>query len=134
MAVSIDTELPAVSQLEHTLSDLLQRARKVKLATTVDPALSTSDFVQAVESLKQDILQTESSSLPFTLLETAVRKIFYTTIVSFFVSRRSKHGLMIQRSTTIHEPEFVQIWNLLDILLICAEKSKLVCQSYKSFD
>lgn len=115
MAVATAAQLQPVANVTARLQTLLDDARDVKPETTVDPPLPVSQFLEAVEALHDDFDQTRDQTYKFSTVETATRDIFYSLI----------------SSTDIDDPAFVQVWNLLDIVLICGDHGKctpeLVC-------
>ncbi|GAB7350632.1 hypothetical protein MBLNU459_g1195t1 [Dothideomycetes sp. NU459] len=115
MAADSMTEPPAVGAISTKLRSLLTRARNIKSVQTIEPPLPISDLVQDVSSLGQDVFSSQPDTHKFSMVEMAARKIFYEVI----------------QSTNIRAPEFVRIWDLLDILLICGEMGQ--CEPILAF-
>lgn len=115
MAAATAAELVPVANVAARLRSLLARAQTVKPESTVEPALPTADFVEDVSALHDDFSEQYEPLYRVKAVEAATREIFYTLITS----------------TDINEPSFVQVWNLLDIVLICGDHGKcdagLVC-------
>ena len=115
MAVSSAADLAPVATIANNLRALLERARQEKPETTVEPALSTSSFSKDVATLHDGIDERYDQTYRFTSAEAAIREIFYSLI----------------HSTDINEPAFGDVWNLLDIVLMCGDHGKctpeLVC-------
>ena len=115
MAVASATELRPVADVTARLEALLDRAKSVKPETTVEPPLPTNEILDEVQALQDDFSDSHDQTYRFSTVETAARKTFY-----FLIS-----------STEIQNPAFVEVWNLLDILLICGDQGKctpeLVC-------
>ncbi|KAF3049803.1 hypothetical protein E8E11_010337 [Didymella keratinophila] len=86
------------------LEELLQRARTVKRSTSIEPPLQVAELVPENELLFDDI-NGEKDTLA-TAVESAAKGVFYADIAS----------------TKIDEPEFVTVWNLLDILQYCGDR------------
>ncbi|KAL9529856.1 THO complex subunit [Sphaerulina musiva] len=115
MAVSSAAELEPVTIITNNLKVLLDRARQEKPETSVEPALSTSSFSKDVASLHEGIDERYDQNYRFAAAEAAIREIFYAFI----------------HSTDINDPAFADVWNLLDIVLMCGDQGKctpeLVC-------
>ncbi|TFB01773.1 THO complex subunit 1 [Trichoderma ghanense] len=107
--------VPAVSEFEHLLTELLDEASAAKQTTTIEPALVKSDFVNIHDRVSASLAKSaevESNvsadslrSRQFALVETAARDFFSKLIAT----------------TSIDSPEFVKMWNLLDILSILSD-------------
>lgn len=117
MAVTLVAELPSVASITAKLQALLEQAKTIKPTASVEPALPTADLIPAVDSLDADVDSRYASdqAYRFAAVETAAREQFYS----------------ILSTTSIDEPEFVAVWNLLDVLLLCGDRAKctpeLVC-------
>ncbi|KAF9696953.1 hypothetical protein EKO04_004911 [Ascochyta lentis] len=86
------------------LDELLRRARTVKPTTTIEPSLQVSELVPDNEPLFSDI--NGEKDILSTAVESAAKSVFYANI-----------GL-----TSIDEPAFVTVWNLLDVLQYCGDR------------
>jgi THO complex subunit 1 len=117
MAVTSVAELPSVASITAKLQALLEQAKTIKPSASVEPALPTAELIPAVDSLDTDIDQKHASdqAYRFAAVETAAREQFYS----------------ILSQTSIEDPEFVAVWHLLDVLLLCGDRGKctpeLVC-------
>ncbi|SMR48829.1 unnamed protein product [Zymoseptoria tritici ST99CH_1E4] len=115
MAVEVASDLQVVAQIASRLQSLLRRASAVKPETSVEPALPTAEFVDDIEALLDDFAEHHDQQYKFSAVETAVREVFYSLITS----------------TSISDPAFVGVWNLLDIVLICGDRGRcdaaLIC-------
>lgn len=115
MAASTAVELVSVRKVTAKLHALLERARQTKHAQTIEPPLPSSEIAGAVGAIDEDIEEGHDQAYRFATIETASREIFYALI----------------ESTDINDPGFVEVWNLLDILLLCGDRGKctpeLVC-------
>jgi THO complex subunit 1 len=117
MAVTSVAELASVASIIAKLQTLLEQAKTIKPTASVEPALPTAELVPAVDSLDADIDEEYASdqAYRFAAVETAAREQFYS----------------ILSQTSIQEPEFVAVWNLLDVLLLCGDRGvctpELVC-------
>ncbi|RSL39349.1 hypothetical protein CEP53_014120 [Fusarium sp. AF-6] len=106
---------PAVAAFDALLRELLAEAEKVKEVSTIEPALSKSDFddlsgrvsstAAQLPQLEGDKDTKEAKARQFGIIETAARDIFSNLI----------------STTTIDSPDFVKVWNLLDILSILSD-------------
>lgn len=115
MAVASVAELQPVQSITARLEALLDSARNVKPETTVDPPLPTHQLLDEVNALYDELDGSYDQAHSFAAVETAARGLFYSLI----------------SSTDIQDPAFVEVWNLLDIAIICDDQGKctpeLVC-------
>ncbi|EHK47272.1 uncharacterized protein TrAtP1_010066 [Trichoderma atroviride] len=117
---ALDLENPgvsAVSAFGELLNELLDEASAAKETTTIEPALSKSDFANIYDRVSSSLARssttgTESNapqdslrSRQFAVVETAARDSFSKLIAT----------------TSIDSPKFVRMWNLLDILSILSD-------------
>ena len=108
MAVASAAELQPVANVTARLQALLDNARDLKAEATADPPLPTAELKDEVESLHDDFDDRHDQNYRFVTVETAARGLFYTLI----------------SSTDITNPAFVEVWNLLDVLLLCGDQGK----------
>lgn len=102
------SSVAAVKTLEARVRDLLTKASQVKQTTAIDPPLHAADFDNDIRSLGPSPSDSSSPTASSqTLLETAVRNVFYPLITKLDIST----------------PAFVAVWNLFDLLNICADAS-----------
>lgn len=85
------------------LKELVRRARAIKHENSIDPPLQMSALLHDNEPLVERL---EPKDLHELTAENAAKKILYPII----------------DSTRIHEPAFVDVWNLLDIIQGCADR------------
>ncbi|PPJ58571.1 hypothetical protein CBER1_06679 [Cercospora berteroae] len=115
MAVSSASDLEPVTVIGNRLNALLDRARQEKLESTVEPALPLSSFSNEVAALHDGLDAKYDQAYRFSCVETAAREAFYSLV----------------HSTDIQDPAFGDVWNLLDIVLMCGDHGKctpeLVC-------
>ena len=117
MAVTSVVELPSLASITAKLQALLEQAKTIKPTASVEPALPTAELIPAVDSLDADLDAKYASdqAYKFAAVETAAREQFYS----------------ILSQISIEDPEFVTVWNLLDVLLLCGDRGKctpeLVC-------
>ncbi|KAK4956556.1 hypothetical protein LTR10_006083 [Elasticomyces elasticus] len=102
MAADSAAQLPAVAHATARLQALLEHARQLKSETAVEPPLPTSELVAEVDALKEGL----DKRIVHNTVETAARRIFY--------------GLI--DATDISNADFVHVWNLLDLLILCGER------------
>ncbi len=102
MAADSAAQLPAVAQATTRLRALLNHAKQLKPEASVEPPLPTSDLVSEVDALQDGLAGRNVHGV----VETAARQIFYSLI----------------NSTDITDPAFVQVWNFLDILVLCGDR------------
>ncbi|KAF2473142.1 nuclear matrix protein [Lindgomyces ingoldianus] len=103
MAAS-DTAL--VGATTAKLEELLQRARTIKQATSIDPPLQVSKLATNNESLLGPTVEASDSHM--IAIEGAAKHVFYSILAS----------------ALIDDPSFVSIWNLLDILQYCGDRDE----------
>lgn len=108
MAIAGVQDLHAVSAVTHRLQDILRHAGQIKQSTSVEPPLPQSELERDVEHLLDDINETYDQAYKHAAVETAARDLFYSRI----------------SSTSIGDPEFVEVWNLLDILIVAGDIGK----------
>nr|POF18512.1 tho complex subunit 1 [Quercus suber] len=115
MAATSTMDLDTVVLIQARLQALLDRAKKIKKTAGVEPPLPVSKFAGDVDKLHDDINERYGETYLFLAVETAAREIFYTLI----------------RSLDFEDPAYVEVWNLLDILMICGDRGtctpELVC-------
>lgn len=108
MAVAVAKDLPSVADVTSRLRDLLDHARIVKPETSVEPPLPVGEFIHQIETLHDGFSDTSDQNYKYATVETAARELFYSLI----------------SSAEIIGPDFVEVWDLLDILLICGDTGK----------
>ncbi|EME41828.1 hypothetical protein DOTSEDRAFT_74028 [Dothistroma septosporum NZE10] len=108
MAAASAAELEPVAKVTARLRALLEHARSVKAESAVGPPLPVAEFVASVEALHDDFDESHDQTSRFLAVETAARQLFYSLI------------------TTCHiqQPGFVEVWNFLDIILLCGDQGK----------
>ena len=106
------TQIPtAANLLEQRLRQLLGKARSVKSTTSIEPALSSKDFDTDIAKISKDDGDENYSSkrpagvIPQSAFETATRNVLYEKV----------------GSCDVQDPDFVDVWNLLDIVQLCAD-------------
>lgn len=115
MAAASAMDMEIVVLVKARLQTLLQRAKKIKATTTVDPPLPTGDFARGIDKLHEGIDERYGETYCFLAVETAAREIFYSLV----------------QSLDFEDPAYVEVWNLLDILMLCGDRGictpELVC-------
>ncbi|KAH9906171.1 THO complex subunit 1 transcription elongation factor-domain-containing protein [Xylariomycetidae sp. FL2044] len=114
-ATNPDYEVPQVDAVVNLLKDCLEYASTVKTSTTVDPPLAKSHFEDFLARLQDIFSRPSSNSVPenanvdrvrqYAVVETASRNVFSNIIAR----------------TSIDSPEFVQVWNLFDLLSVLSD-------------
>ncbi|KAF7543394.1 hypothetical protein G7Z17_g10770 [Cylindrodendrum hubeiense] len=108
--------VPAVATSLSLLQELLEQAENAKQTSTIEPALNKSDFDDISSRASQvaatltgaengEATGSQIKARQYAMIETASREIFSNLIAT----------------TTIDSPEFVKVWNLLDILSILSD-------------
>jgi len=108
MAVSLAADLQPVQDVTSRLRELLRIASEIKPETTVDPPLPTSEILEGINALHEDFDETYDQDYRLDTAEAAARDIFYSTV----------------GTTSIYDPAYGEVWNLLDILLVCGDQGK----------
>ncbi|RGP63371.1 nuclear matrix p84 [Fusarium sporotrichioides] len=107
---------PAISVFTTLLEDLLSQAERSKQTATIEPALRKSDFddlagritttaAEVASPADDRVKSANDKGQQFAIIETAARNIFSHLIAT----------------TTIDSPDYVKVWNLLDILSILSD-------------
>ncbi|KAL6913165.1 hypothetical protein ACHAP8_004453 [Fusarium lateritium] len=107
---------PAISAFTTLLEDLLSQAERTKQSATIEPALRKSDFddlpgritttaAEIASPADESVKPANDKGQQFAIIETAARNIFSHLIAT----------------TTIDSPDYVKVWNLLDILSILSD-------------
>lgn len=108
MTVTVARELQSVADVTSKLRGLLDHARIVKPETSVEPPLPVAELIHQIGALHDDFPDATDQSYRYATVETASRQLFYSLICS----------------SEIDSPDFVEVWDLLDILLICGDAGK----------
>ncbi|MCJ1271694.1 hypothetical protein MMC22_011599 [Lobaria immixta] len=99
--------IASVHTYSVAIKNLLKRARNVKVNPSIEPALNASDFAGDIEEFGK--LSNGSflanNQAHYAAIETACRNTFYDLLAS----------------TSIDQPAFSEIWNLLDIVSILSD-------------
>lgn len=115
MAASSTIEVPSVAKVARRLQLLLDKARIIKPESTLEPPLPRSKITADADALLDDLDSHYDQTYRFNTVEAAVRKKF--------------HELL--GSANIEDAAFGDVWNLLDILIICGDNGRcgpeLVC-------
>ncbi|RGP70514.1 nuclear matrix p84 [Fusarium longipes] len=107
---------PAIAAFTTLLEDFLSQAERSKQTAAIEPALRKSDFDDLsgrITKTATDVASPADGSVKpandkghqFAIIETAARNIFSHLIAT----------------TTIDSPDYVKVWNLLDILSILSD-------------
>ncbi|KAL8661937.1 MAG: hypothetical protein Q9202_005138 [Teloschistes flavicans] len=99
--------IASVDRLTTSLRELLARAKGIKPDGGIEPALTATSLGGDVETLKKQAEGgvTVNPQDHYAALETACRTIFYELLAS----------------TSIQDPSFGQIWDLLDVVLVLSD-------------
>ncbi|KAF4306140.1 THO complex subunit THOC1 [Botryosphaeria dothidea] len=100
---------PAVDSVEavtRRFQELLEKARRVKSTDSIEPQISATDLLDGETVLLSDNIKNQVSH----------------NVVAEIAAKNLLHHLVA--TTTIDDPSFVQVWNLLDIVLTCSERNQ----------
>lgn len=111
MAIAdIDSVEPVIVKLQT----LLERAQRFKQTNDIESSLPAETFEDAPSPI---VRGTDNIVLTRGIIERAARTIFYNIVVRLQVLDVHIGGIdFFQANTSIDEPSFSRIWNLLDIL------------------
>ncbi|EGE84897.1 nuclear matrix protein [Blastomyces gilchristii SLH14081] len=104
-------DIVAVKVYQQLVQDLLDKAAEIKKDCSIEPPLTDADLGDAIRRIQQDQdsgLKEQSQQAQFAVVETAFRKKFYDLLAT----------------TSIDEPSFIHIWNLLDIVSIFSDNEQ----------
>ncbi|KAK7751498.1 hypothetical protein SLS62_006583 [Diatrype stigma] len=112
-AITDGHSVPQVTAVGDLLSEALDHARIVKPTSSIEPALNKSDFESLLARLVPVFTsaptgQAADRARQYAVIETAARDLFSNLIAG----------------TPIGSPEFVQVWNLFDILSILSDNEQ----------
>ncbi|KAI9889609.1 MAG: hypothetical protein M1814_005117 [Vezdaea aestivalis] len=91
----------SVNGVRAKLDELLSHAGSIKTTTTVEPILPSIDFKGSLDEIGNGTRQ-------YAAIETASREVLQNVVIT----------------TSISEPEFVKVWNLLDILSLLGDNEQ----------
>ncbi|KAF2145113.1 uncharacterized protein K452DRAFT_295661 [Aplosporella prunicola CBS 121167] len=101
--------LPPVDSIEAVtlrFKQLLEKAQRIKSSASIEPSISITELLSDDTPLLSDNIQNQTTHN--TVAETAAKRLLHHFVAT----------------TTIDNSEFVQVWNLLDIVLICSERGQ----------
>ncbi|KKZ63072.1 hypothetical protein EMCG_02573 [[Emmonsia] crescens] len=105
-------DIAAVRVYRQLVQGLLDKAAEIKKDCSIEPPLNDADLGDAIHCIQQDqesgLLKEQSQQAQYAVVETAFREKFYDLLAT----------------TSIDEPSFIQIWNLLDIISIFSDNEK----------
>ncbi|RKF58695.1 THO complex subunit 1 [Erysiphe neolycopersici] len=97
-----------VDGFANFLQSLLRKAHEIKKTDKVDPALHKSDFPGLLDEIKSIFHISMSTDSRKQVIDAAVRNTFYNLLAS----------------TSIDNPSFINMWNLLDIVSILSDEEQ----------
>ncbi|ODH48390.1 hypothetical protein GX48_05482 [Paracoccidioides brasiliensis] len=100
-------DIAAVKAYRQLVQDLLDKAAKVKQDSSIEPPLNEADLGDAIRHIQS---KEQSPQAQYAVVETAFRQKFYALLAT----------------TSIDDPSFIQIWNLLDIVSIFSDNGELL--------
>ncbi|EEH35288.1 nuclear matrix protein [Paracoccidioides lutzii Pb01] len=98
-------DIAAVKAYRQLFQDLLDKAAKVKQDSSIEPPLNEADLGDAIRHIQS---KGQSPQAQYAVVETAFREKFYALLAT----------------TSIDDPSFIQIWNLLDIVSIFSDNEQ----------
>lgn len=136
---SLDLGKPGVASVDafgKVLSALLDEASVVKQSSSIEPALVKSDFADLTSRVDAALPQQDEDAADgdaaaaaadlkgrqFAIIEGASRDLFGALIVSLQqLPARTQPTNQLKASVPIDSPDFVRMWNFLDILSILSD-------------
>lgn len=120
-------DVRAVKVYRKLVQDLLDKSAQVKRDSRIEPPLTDADLGDAIHQIQQGqdgVLKEQGQQAQYAVVETAFRQKFYNLLVSL----RTQHCRnldanpeSLKSTTSIDDPSFIQIWNLLDIVSIFSD-------------
>ncbi|PGH02372.1 THO complex subunit 1 [Blastomyces parvus] len=104
-------DIAAVKVYRQLVQGLLDKAAEIKKDGSIEPPLTDADLGDAIRRILQDQesgLKGQSQQAQYAVVETAFREKFYDLLAT----------------TSIDEPSFIHIWNLLDIVSIFSDNEQ----------
>ncbi|KAI1909285.1 hypothetical protein LOZ12_005332 [Ophidiomyces ophidiicola] len=104
-------DIHAVRIYRELVQQLLDRAADLKRTSVIDPPITEAHFVEGIwptEIGEGDTPKSPSSQASYAAVEIAFREKFYHLLAT----------------TSINEPNFVHVWNLLDIVSIYSDNER----------
>ncbi|OJD18116.1 hypothetical protein AJ78_01834 [Emergomyces pasteurianus Ep9510] len=104
-------DIVSVKVYRQLVQDLLDKAAEIKKDCSIEPPLSDADLGDVIRRIQQDhenLLKEQSQQAQYAVAETAFREKFYDLLAT----------------TSIDEPSFIQIWNLLDTVSIFSDNEQ----------
>ena len=124
----LEMALPPVDSIEAVtlrFKQLLEKAQRIKSSASIEPSISITELLSDDTPLLSDNIQNQTTHN--TVAETAAKRLLHHFVVCAFGSKRWLQALIDAQATiTIDNSEFVQVWNLLDIVLICSERGSFI--------
>ncbi|KAK7952542.1 uncharacterized protein PG986_008270 [Apiospora aurea] len=119
MSSSLDIGVPQAAAFSQALQAALQHARQIKTSNTIEPALTRADFNDLFAQLPtifpvddaEDASATEGKANDSKAVDPKKKRQYDVVEV---VARNQLNALVA--STSVDQPEFVDMWNLLDIV------------------
>lgn len=121
-------DVRAVKVYRKLVQDLLDKAAESKDSATIDPPLTEDnlrDTISHILSNESSPLKDQSPQAQFAAVETAFRDKFYDLLVLRLLLKAAAPDDLLtsfyQATTSIDDPSFIQVWNLLDIVSIFSD-------------
>ena len=117
-------EYPSEASMILRLHQLLDRARQVKTSDGIEPHVPIAEFEAGLDFLLSDGIV--DSTIHNGVVDGAAHTVLYERLVSIALVAMTLgyHTDCEQSSTKVYEPSFVDVWNLLDILQFCIDRSE----------
>ncbi|KAI0168459.1 nuclear matrix protein [Pestalotiopsis sp. NC0098] len=101
-------EIPQVVAFGTALDDALEYAKNVKPSSAIEPPLTKNDFSQFLAQLPTIFPSDADKQRQLPVFESVVRRRFDDLI----------------STTSIENPEFVEVWNIIDLTIVLAESGQ----------
>lgn len=123
-----DADSDVVPVYRRLVDDLLSRADEVKADKQIEPPLTESTLGESIWLVRgedETLVNQLNQQTRLAAVEIAFREKFYYLLVCMDSRGRRVNWWLTSRffkaSTSIDEPAFIRIWNLLDIISIFSD-------------
>lgn len=122
--------LPSLQATMAGLHELLDRARQMRSGDDMEPVVTAASLTSLVDEIEGLSLlrlgpskdRDAARQAHFATVETATRNIFYSLLVCLFLAIWIEVLIRMQATTSIDEPAFGRMWDLLDVVSVLSDK------------
>ena len=118
MAIKALQEVAPMHRMKEKFLALLSQAKEAKKSLEIQSELPVSEVIDDIKLLKTEF---GGGTHQYSLVEAVAQDIMYDCVVSIL-----SHAVKIcadssQTTSSIDDPEFARIWDLLDIIQVCED-------------